>query len=236
VPDPSVAPVDIGKMIAAVAALGTAAYGLVDASKSTWGGGLSRAGFTYINTMISALFPPDTANKSLISFNAVVEELKASWLNGVALADQRSIAKTLIKLRLNESNAGSLAEKTGVDSILLTSVAKKLSTGESLTQPETDVFGRFDLILTTALDQAYQRADQRYRNWCKTAAVIVSIILAVIGGWSIHSNLSAYGFFRSNYFVQSFIIGLLATPLAPIAKDLSTAVQAASKAVQVFKK
>jgi hypothetical protein len=34
---------------------------------------------------------------------------------------------------------------------------------------------------------------------------------------------------------ESAIIGLLATPLAPVAKDLSTAIQAASKAVGVLR-
>ena len=35
-------------------------------------------------------------------------------------------------------------------------------------------------------------------------------------------------------FLEAFIVGLLATPLAPVAKDLSTAVQTASKAVKIF--
>jgi hypothetical protein len=45
-----------------------------------------------------------------------------------------------------------------------------------------DVFGRFDAALTFILDEAYQRADQKYRNKTKVAAGIIAVILALIGG------------------------------------------------------
>ncbi len=227
-------------MIAAVGALGTASYGLVDASKAFWGG-ISNAGFTYIRRAITGLFPdndPANGGQTLLGSSAALAELRASWLNGTPLADQRAIAKSLIKLRLSAENAKMLAEKAGVSGDVLTSVATKMGTGAALTPAETDVFGRFDLILTTALEEAYQRADQRYRNWCKLLAIPVSVVLAVLGGWAIHSKeyavFSDYCFSASGG--QAFIIGLLATPLAPVAKDLSSAVQAGAKAVQAVKK
>jgi hypothetical protein len=233
----------IPSVIAAVGALGTASYGLVDASKALWGG-LSNAGFTFISQSVSGLLPGNDSAKggqALLSTSAVLGELKASWLNGAPLTDQRTIAKSLIKLRMNAENAKALAEKAGVDGIVLTSVATKMATGEALTPVETDVSGRFDLILTAALNEAYQRADQRYRNWCKLAAIPVSIVLAVVGGWTIYCSDPAalhnfIAYFKDTRFVEALIAGLLATPLAPVAKDLSTAVQAGAKVAQAIKK
>lgn len=219
-------------MIVAVGALGTAAYGLVDTTKSVFGG-VSNAGFVYIQRVIAELFPATDAKQApppLLGTDALLGQLRASWLNGVPLADQRMIAKTLIKLRLTPENAGAMAQQAGVDAEVLTSVVRKMSSGEPLKQPETDAFGRFDLILTTALDQAYQRADQRYRNWCKALAIPLSVILAMIAAWALHDKDIP------GLYTKALLAGLLATPLAPIAKDVSSAVQAGAKAVQAFKK
>ena len=63
-----------------------------------------------------------------------------------------------------------MAAATGLDAKVLTSLADKLSTGETLTAAETDAYGRFDLLLSAVLDQGYQRGDQRYRNSAKLLA------------------------------------------------------------------
>src|SRR5258708_37105868 len=102
--------INISAMIAAVAALGTASYGLVDATKGL-NGGVSNAGFTYIRGVISWLFPDDALindGKTPLALGAVAATLKANWINGTPLADQKAIAKTLIKLRLNAGNAAFL--------------------------------------------------------------------------------------------------------------------------------
>ncbi len=226
--------INISETIAALAALGTASYGLVDATKA-FNGGVSNAGLVYIRRVIRWLFAGDAATKdgdTPLGLDAVLATLKANWINGTPLADQKAIARTLIKLRLTPGNATFLAQKVGVDPAVLNSVATKMGTGAALTPGEIDVFGRFDLILTTALDEAYQRADQRYRNWCKLLAIPVSVALAVFGGWTIQSA----DYFHSALFGQALIVGLLATPLAPVAKDLSSAVQAGAKAVQAMRK
>jgi hypothetical protein len=73
---------NITDSIAAIAALGTAAYGLVDASKALWGG-VSNAGFSRIKT---ALSPFNPALETLR--NSPWQTLRANWLNGVPKADQ----------------------------------------------------------------------------------------------------------------------------------------------------
>jgi hypothetical protein len=124
-----------------------------------------------------------------------------------------------------------MAAATGVNAELLTKVADKLGTGVALSQQETDVYGRFDLLLSALLDQGYQRADQRYRNSAKLLGVPVAMGLAVLGAWAINGNP-----LHLADAAKAAICGLLATPLAPIAKDLSSAIQAGAKVAQSWAK
>ena len=219
-------------VILAIGSLGTAAYGVVDVSKG-FGGGISNRGFGDIRKVISRLIPAPAANTddfSAISRTSVLATLRSNWLNGMALADQKSVTKALIKLNLTPASAKGMATATGVDGDLLASVAGKLATGAALTQQETDIYGRFDLLLSTLLDQAYQRGDQRYRNSAKLLAVPVAVALALAGGWALEGCK-----FWSTDAWKAIVGGLLATPLAPIAKDLSSAIQEGAKVVQSWK-
>src|SRR5271169_2787928 len=169
------------QIILAIGSLGTAAYGVVDVTKA-FGGGVSNVGFGDIKAVVSKFIPQSSGGgSSALSLPSVLETLLANWMNGMAMADQKSVAKALIKLNLTATTANGMAVAGGVDPTILTSVATKLATGEPLTQPETDVYGRFDLLLSAMLDQGYQRGDQRYRNTAKLAAVPVAVILAVVG-------------------------------------------------------
>lgn len=228
--------VTLPQAITAVAALGTASFGLVDASKAL-NGGPSRVGFGRIKRVITWLFPADVSaagQPTPLDLASVLETLRSNYMNGTPLSDQKAIAKSLIKLRLTAATAPVLAGKTGVDATLLTSVATKMGSGGTLTAPEADVLGRFDLILSTALDEGYQRADQRYRNFCKGLAAVLSVVLALVAEWTLRAGGAERGIQASHPYVLASIVGLLATPLAPIAKDLSTALQTAAKAVKIF--
>ena len=83
-------------------------------------------------------------------------------------------------------------------------------------------------MLSTILGQAYQRADQQYRNTAKLVSVPVAIALSCaaavfMGGWNNHN----WGL--------AIALGVIATPLAPIAKDLSSALQTGVQALQSWK-
>jgi hypothetical protein len=211
-------------LIAAVGALGTAAFGLVDALKALPGGGISRAGFKFIRETILKLAPDVAAfNGTGLSRDSVLYALESQWINGAATSDQVNIAKSLIKLRLTPDTAGALAKATGVDAAVLSQVATSIQSGTALTTPQTDVYGRFDLMVTTLLDQAYQRADQRYRNAAKFAAIPIAVALAVTAAHVAPNHLS---------YSKAILIGLVATPIAPVAKDISTAISTAAQAIQ----
>ncbi len=218
---------DLPQVVTAIGGLGTAAFGLVDATKA-FGGGVNHFGFNAIKTTVTGLTPGQPTNA--LSQAKIVATLKANWFNGTDLGSQKAIAKSLIKLNLSPGNAAALAAATGVDPAVLTSVAQKIAAGEPLSTAESDVYARFDLILTALLDETYQRSDNRFRNWTRATAAIIAVLLAIIGGAMLAGKLDWCDVGKS------VLIGLLATPLAPIAKDLSTALATAVNTMQLVKK
>ncbi len=214
----------LSTIIAAVGAVGTAAFGLVDAFKALPGGGISRAGFKFIRQTIVKLAPEVASlDGTGLSRDSLLYTLQSQWINGTATTDQINIAKSLIKLRLTPDTSAALASATGVDAAILSQIAASIRSGTALTPPQTDVYGRFDLLLTTLLDQAYQRAGQRYRNSAKFAAIPVAVALAVIAAWVIPNQITL---------TQAVLVGLIATPVAPVAKDVSSAITTAAQAIQ----
>jgi len=230
---------DVPKLVTAVGGLGTASFGLVDAFKAVFSG-INRMGLAGIHDAVTALTPDAPPQQK------IHETLEANWINGTDLSSQKSIAKSLIKLNLNAANAPKLAAATGVDPDVLTNVATKIATGNApgnaLKPNESDVYQRFDFAVTSLLDEAYQRSDQVYRNQTRALAMLVSISLAFAGGVILHDVKEtnfwdwAKNFFGSRDFWESLIVGVLATPLAPVAKDLSTALAAAVNTLQLVKK
>jgi hypothetical protein len=175
-------------------------------------------------------FTPNGAANAL-SQGHIIETLHSNWINGTDLSSQKAIAKSLIKLNLSPTNAPALATETGIDPAVLTTVATSILAGTPLTPAQNDVYGRFDLIVTALLDETYQHSDDDYRNWTRAIASVVAVLLAVAGGFIVFNNLSAL-----QVIGRSVLVGLLATPLAPIAKDLSTALATAVNAMQAVKK
>jgi hypothetical protein len=211
------------QIVAAIGGLGTAAFGLVDVSKAVFP--INHIGFGGIERTLKSLTPGSPINT--LSQDKIIATLKANWSNGTDLSSQKSIAKSLIKLSLSTTNAPALAAATGVDATVLTSVAASIAAGTPLTPAQSDVYGRFDLIVTALLDETYQRSDNLYTNWTRAIAAAVAVTLAIVGGLSLKPEADI---------LQCVIVGLLATPLAPIAKDLSSALATAVNTMQMLKK
>jgi hypothetical protein len=231
----ALSPTQLATAITAVGALGTAAFGVVDATKLIYGG-VSSSGFIYITRLIKTYAPDEKGvpHQSAITRSAILGTLKANWLNGAPEADLKSTAKALIKLRLNPETAPHMAAVTGVPSdgpAGLAAVATSLATGVALTADQMNTYGRFDLLLSTTIDRAYQRADQRYRSTAKLAAGAVAVLLAEIACVSIYG----YHAMTGTLWLRGLVVGLLATPLAPVAKDLATSLSTAATAVQSVK-
>lgn len=222
---------NILNFVAAAGGLGTAAYGLVDSSKAI-AGGISNAGFGYIRKALVPLVGPP-------GHVPVLGTLRANWLNGVAKADQKAIAKSLVRLGLTPENAPRLAGETGVDAARLATAARNVHGGEPLTQQDLNILGEFDAIVSAVLDFAYERADQLYRNAAKLTAALIAIALAAVAGGVIYYQGAATGgttpslsaYVGSSRFLIALLVGAISVPLAPIAKDVASSVQAAVKVV-----
>ena len=219
------------QIVTAIGALGTASFGVVDASKALFFGGVNHIGFGAIKKTVRPLIPGD--GKNALSQDKVLATLKANWFNGTDLGSQKSIAKSLIKLNLSPANATAVADAAGVDSAILLQAATDMAAGKSLVSPQSDIYARFDMIVTAMLDETYQRSDDTYRNWTRTLAAVVAILLAMIAGAALNQQASLHMHVEA---WQSAVVGLLATPLAPIAKDLSTALATAVDTMQKVKK
>ncbi len=212
-------------IISAAGALGTASMGLVDALKVFWGGP-SRFGFGYIKNAVEPFSPEIADGPKALQQKDIIETLRANWINGVAAADQKAKARALIHLRLTQGDATQLAKLTGVKPEVLGSAAAKASTGEQVKPEELAVIAQFDAVLSAVLDEAYERADQLYRNAAKALSVVIAVVLALIA---------------EKYFIngvdwwQALLVGLIAAPLAPVSKDLVTALQNAVAAVRAVK-
>lgn len=229
-------------VITAMGALGTAAFGLVDASKA-FGGGASRYGLKYV---FRALKPYEGAlHRANSAWRLGVE---ANWINGVDKAVQKDAVKTLIRLGLRSSMSEALAAAGGVDPTALHDAMIAIETGHTLTPQQADVFGRFNAVVDAHMDAGFERGDQRYRNAAKLFAAAVSVGLAwwaayimwraqlpiarpVTGALGPSGHATILDFFDSPLFGAATVAGLLAVPIAPIAKDLASSLQAAAKAV-----
>lgn len=218
---------DLPQAALAIGAIGTAATGLVDSTKA-FSGGISRAGFGYIKQLIARTVPsgPNAQAGSGLGADDILNTLLANWMNGMDPGSQKAIAKSFIKLHLNPTTSAALAVQTNVDPAALANVTAKLAAMQPLTNQESDAFGRFDLALSAFIDRAYERGDQYYRNWCKVLACIFAVILAFAGN---------YGHRYLPHWWQALIVGLIATPLAPMAKDIANAIQTASDSLSKLK-
>lgn len=223
-----------GTTATAISALGTASFAIVDGLKTLPVIGVSNAGYAYIQSGIQTFFPRATRRGAEGTLKLLFDTLHGNWINGRELDDQKSIAKSLIKLQLSPDTAGQFAEATGVDKAKLAIVAAKMLSNTALEESDAGTLGRFDLALTAILDDAYQHADQRYRNWAKLTAGLVAVVLALCGAFAADASNSR-PFIGTTDMAFAVLAGLLAAPLAPISKDLASALQAGVKVAQGFR-
>lgn len=214
--------VDLGEVLLAVGALGTAAYGLVDVTKATWGG-VSNAGFGHIVRALT----PYAAALDLSSGGQWRTQLRAHWLNGRGKDEQKGIARALVRLGITPTTAPSLAAAARVDVDAFTAVAAKFASGAALTETDLNVLGRFDAVFDMELEAGFERADQQYKSAARGLAAVLSVALAFLAagltfGWQLDANRLAV----------TLLVGLVAVPLAPVAKDLASALSAAVSAVK----
>lgn len=211
----------LSEQILAVGALGTAAFGLVDGSKA-FRGGISNVGFRFIDAALtpfaSSLDVALGKNVPGCDWRAV---MRSHWINGRAKDEQKAIAVALIQLGLTSDTYSEVAKGGNVDAPALKGVVDALASGQPMTEVQLNLLGRLKATVEARIDAAYERADQAYRSWARLAAGIVAILLALL----------ANHLFVDGATEKALVVGLLAVPLAPIAKDVASALSKAVHAI-----
>jgi hypothetical protein len=210
-------------IIGAIAALGTAAAGLVDATKlfPVWVN-VSHRGRATLN---AALAPFSSALVAVLG-PTWLDSIMGHWVNGDETKDeQKNNAKALIRLGLSSKNATVIAAAAHVDPDALDSAIKKLETGQDLQTADINVLGRLDATVDAMLDAAYESAEQQYRNTAKFLSGCAAVLLAV----SANAIVNGGDWFHN--MGLAILVGIVAVPLAPMAKDLTSALQGAVKAI-----
>jgi len=218
---------NLANLVTAIGALGGASMGLVDTTKM-FRGGPSNIGFGHIEDGLAPFLNAIASNPAPFGKNAILRTLKGDWLNGAAKPDQKAKAKSLIQLSLSQANAAALANVAAVDAEALQSAVQKKADGGEAAAADTSALAQFESVLTAVIDEAYERGDQKYRNAAKSLAMVTSVVLSEIAGMSI------WGITQENL-VFFLVTGLIATPLAPIAKDVASALQTAATAASAIK-
>lgn len=222
-------------VITAMGALGTAAFGLVDATKA-FAGGVSNIGF---GAILGALRPFDAAlDQATPDWRAT---LRANWINGVAKEDQKTAAKTLIRLGISATNVDALATAGHVDQADLRRALTAIEKGAPLSIADAQLFGRLNAVIDAVMDAGYELGDQRYRNACKLIAGLVAIGLAAWAGFLVKdlpivaTLKSQPDYIGSRLFWWALFAGAVSVPVAPIAKNLASSLQDAATAVTAAK-
>jgi len=218
---------DIGAALAGLSALSAASFGLLDSTKA-FGGGASNIGKGAIRRAMKPFAP---ALDNALGAGGWWPVLEANWIAGVAKADQKAKAQALIKLGLNSANAPEIALAAHVDPKALTEATAKLEKGAALSDADLNVLGRMNAAIDALLDAAFERADQKYRNTCRVLAGAIALGLSLLA-WSVWESTT--GTAQPSVWA-ALAVGILAVPFAPVAKDLTSALSAAMRALKAAK-
>ncbi len=206
---------NLGTIVLAVGALGTASFGIVEALKWTF---IGLMGFGQISKLLG-----DPIMKSLeVAYGSeYLSLLKAQYRVSRSAAELPKTIRQGARVGLTPDTAAGMADKVGVvDAEGLGVVAAALRAGKDLSDDQRNLLGRFELALDARIDAAIALANDRYTGSLRVIASFVSIVIALVVGLNAGVD-----------FATSLVVGIAAVPVAPVAKDVAKAIQAAGKAL-----
>ncbi len=225
-------PSDIPSVIIAIGAIGTTSFSLVDTFKVFGDYGPSALGYKYVRKVYTEMGP--ALAKAL--GEGWPEVLKGYWMNGTSRDRQVSVVMNALRLGLDKTTAEALALNGPIDPAALADVVTYLNDGAMGDEPkDTDqaavrkalnALGRLDAYYRARLDAAFERADHTYRNGSRLLAGIVAVILSVVGGYMLPESKHSLALY--------IVVGVMAVPLAPIAKDLASAIKGVADNVKII--
>ena len=207
----------LSSAIAAAGALGTASFGIVEGLKWT---SLGAAGFGEIKTYLGAAL----SGSLRIAYGEDYENLLRAQYRQDSHS-QATIAKSLrqgLRIGLSSGNAEQIADFLGtVDPVALKQAATNVEKCAALSDVDRAAIGRFELAADARVESALSRAQDVYLGSVRMTASVVAIALGELTAFILHAD-----------WLVGLVIGLVAVPLAPIANDVVSALQAATKAMR----
>jgi hypothetical protein len=200
--------------VLAAGALGTAAFGIVEALKVfPW---LGEAGFVVV---LRYLAPVQNALEVAYGGDAM-RLLKAQYRGDTALLTR--VIRQGVRIGLTPDNAEAIAAALRVvDGQQLKAAAEEVWQGGELSNESRNVLGRFELAVDARIDASLTLAQDHYVRSVRISATVVALVIALVVARLLSVPLR-YG----------LIVGLAAVPLAPIAKDVVTAIKSAAEALR----
>ena len=205
------------EIVLSTGAIGTSAFGIVDALKWTR---LGLAGFRRISERLG---PPLMAAIERAYGNGCREILHGYYRQDRATGTLGKALRQGVRVGIRSDNAGELAQAVGlaVDPAKLAQALSKVEQGTLLSDPDRSVIGRFELAVDARIDAALATSEASYTGSMRVTASAVALALACAG------TIAVTGHFD---LPLALVIGLAAVPVAPIAKDAAAGLNAARRA------
>lgn len=213
---------EITSLILAAGALGASASGIVEILKKSFNK-IGEAGFEELEI-------------SLKPFDELLTSAFGAGHNALLRAQYKSddstlLPKTLsrgIRAGLREENAVSAASAIGnaVDGEVLKATAKSLVAGNDLSDTERRALGIFEISVEARIEAGMAAATSNYVGTIRCYAMLVAIVLAIAAAIIIsYEN----GRFDALITLKAAIVGVVAVPLAPVYKDVASALTELTK-------
>ena len=211
----------LGTAIGAAGALGTACFGIVEGLKWTR---LGEMGFGRLQRILG-----DPLKSTLVvAYGEQYEQLlRAQYREDWAHSDLPKTLRQGVRLGLDGANAAAVATFLGnVDPAALKAAAIKVEQCQPLTDTDRAAIGRYEAAVDVRIESALAQAQDDYLGAVRLTASVIAIGLAVLAS-ILHSGPAGW-----QPWVTGVFVGILAVPLAPIANEVVSALQAATKALR----
>lgn len=205
---------DLTTLILAAGALGTAAFGIVEASK--WLRVVGEAGFGAGLRILGAL-----SSTLHVAYGAEWESLLRGQYRG-DIPDLKRLLRQGMRVGLTPENAQAVAANLGsLDGAALAAAVGVAQRNGTLTEAQRAIIGRYELAADARVDAALTVAQADYVGTVRILASVVAIGIALGVARSLGQPMTV-----------ALLVGITAVPLAPIAKDVAAGIQAATKALK----
>ena len=211
-------PFSLSELVLATGALGTAAFGIVEASK--WLSAIGESGFSTAWSRLGAL-----RDALQVAYGSDHQRL----LRGLYRGDQKNLVRTLrqgVRVGITPENAASVAAFLGsINGTRLAAAVTKAQEARELTTEERGLIGRFELAADARIDAALAVAQSVYTGTARVLASVAAVALAI----AVQQLLADL----AGKFWPAVFIGIAAVPIAPVAKDIASGIAAASRALRM---